>query len=135
MNRKTNNRSTVGLRLRAGLHRTQQFSNRPSVFGYILIILFLFINAATQIVFKKIALGPGGSNYPALITEPLFYMCGLLFFCQAVVWLGVWRQMPLSRAYPFSSLTMIILLANGALFFDETITLGNLLGAIAIMIG
>lgn len=135
MNNKTRNQSIVDLDLKTGFRNTQRVATRPTLIAYILLALFLLINAAIQIIFKTMALGPGGGNYLALITEPLFYMCGLLFFCQAVTWLGVLRQMPLSRAYPFTSLTTIILLANGALFFDEPVTLGNLLGSIVIMLG
>ena len=103
--------------------------------SYFLIALFLLINIAIQILFKKIALGPGGQNYMALLLEPMFYLGVILFMMQAVVWLAVLRRLPLSRAYPFTSLTIIISLICGAVFFGESITLGNVLGSLVIMTG
>lgn len=101
----------------------------------LLIAIFILINAAIQIMFKTVALGPGGTSHLALFFEPLFYLCGMLFALQAAVWLAVLRRMPLSRAYPYTSLSMITLLICAAFFFGEAITLGNLLGALIIMAG
>jgi drug/metabolite transporter (DMT)-like permease len=105
------------------------------VYIFSTITLFLLITTAIQILFKTVALGPGGSDYLALIQEPLFYLCGALFVLQAAVWLAVLRRLPLSRAYPFTSLTVVIMLISGALFFGESINLGNVLGAVVIMAG
>lgn len=99
------------------------------------ITLFLLLTTAIQVAFKTVALGPGGSDYLALIQEPLFYLCGALFVLQAAVWLAVLRRLPLSRAYPFTSLTVVIMLISGALFFGEPISLGNVLGSVVIMAG
>ena len=105
------------------------------MFTYFLIFFFLLITTAVQIMFKTAAMGPGGKDYISLLQEPLFYSCGLLFMAQAVLWLAVLRKLPLSRAYPFTSLTVITMLASGALFFGESITLGNIVGAVVIMTG
>lgn len=70
-----------------------------------------------------------------LILDPLFYLTGIIFLVQAVVWLLVLKRMPLSVAYPFTSVAVITLLISGALFFGEVITLGNILGSILIMVG
>lgn len=103
--------------------------------GYFFIIVFLLVNTANQIMFKVVALGPGGIDYMVLITEPLFYVCILLFAAQAAAWLAVLKRLPLTHAYPFTSLTIIALLISGAVFFDESITMGNVAGALLIMIG
>lgn len=103
--------------------------------GYFLIAVFLVINTANQVLFKTLALGPGGGDYAALVLEPLFYFCGILFIGQAAAWLAVLKRLPLSHAYPFTSLTIIALLVSGALFFGESITLGNVLGTFLIMAG
>jgi len=103
--------------------------------GYLFIGVFLLLNTANQIVFKAVALGPGGSDYFALVFEPLFYLCGIFFVMQAVVWLVVLRCLPLSQAYPFTSLTVVTLLASGVIFFGESVTLGHIFGTILIMTG
>ncbi|SMP72087.1 undecaprenyl phosphate-alpha-L-ara4N flippase subunit ArnE [Desulfonatronum zhilinae] len=101
----------------------------------LLIALFLLINTTIAVLFKTIALGPGGSSYMALVLEPRFYFACILFAAQAAIWLAVLRRLPLSQAYPFTSLNVVITLAIAAFFFNESITLGNLLGAVVIMAG
>ena len=100
-----------------------------------LIILFIFLRTLNQILFKHIALGPSGRSYSALLFDPLFYIAGFVFLSQAATWLAVLRRMSLSYAYPFTSVTVITLLISARFFFNENITLGNILGAIVIMVG
>ena len=100
-----------------------------------LIILFIFLRTLNQVLFKHIALGPGGKSYSTLLFDPLFYLAGFVFLSQAATWLAVLRRMSLSYAYPFTSVTVITLLVSGRVFFNESITLGNVLGAIVIMVG
>lgn len=109
----------------------------PNIFisGAILIIFFILLRTLSQVFLKFVALGSGGSNYLALAFDPLFYLCGLLFVGQAAVWLAVLRRFPLSQAYPFTSLVVITMMISGAVFFDESIKLGNILGAMVIMTG
>lgn len=88
-----------------------------------------------QILFKHVALGPGGSSYLALARVPIFYLCLALFMAQTAAWLAVLRRMPLSRAYPFTSLTVVTVLFSGAVIFGEAITMGHILGTLVIMGG
>lgn len=103
--------------------------------GLWLIILFIFLRTLGQILLKHLSLGPGGGSYFALFIEPLFYMACIVFFAQVVVWLMVLRRLALSVVYPFTSVTFVTIMASGAIFFGESITLGNLLGALFIMGG
>lgn len=99
------------------------------------ILLFIILRTFNQILFKQVALGPGGADYLELICTPLFYLAALVFFFQALVWLLVLKRFPLSFAYPFTSITFITIMVSGAFFFNESITLGNVLGALVIMAG
>lgn len=103
--------------------------------GLWLLALFIVLRTLNQILFKHVALGPGGADYFALLLDPLFYVACSIFFAQAVVWLMVLKRLALSVAYPFTSVTFITILASGAMFFGESITLGNVLGATIIMVG
>lgn len=100
-----------------------------------LIILFILLRTLNQILFKQVALGSNGNSYLGLLFNPLFYLAGFVFLAQAATWLAVLRRMSLSYAYPFTSLTVITLLISARFFFNENITLGNILGAIVIMVG
>ncbi len=99
------------------------------------IALFILVSTALHIMFKTVALGAGGRDYAALILDPLFYVCGLFFVLQTVIWLMVLRRLPLSHAYPFTSLTVITLIISGAVFFGESVTLGNIAGGGLIIAG
>ncbi len=103
--------------------------------GAWLLILFIVLRTLSQVLFKQVALGPGGANYLALLLDPLFYLTGFLFLAQAVTWLAVLRRLPLSSAYSITSLTVITLLVSGAFFFGESIAMSNVLGALVIMAG
>ncbi len=103
--------------------------------GMWLLILFIVLRTLSQVLFKLVALGQGGTSYIALLLDPLFYLTGFLFLAQAVTWLAVLRRLPLSSAYSITSLTVVTLLISGAVFFGESITLGNVLGTLVIMAG
>ncbi len=103
--------------------------------SYLLITLFLLINATIVVLFKAIALGPGGSSYLALALDPRFSFACILFAAQAAVWLAVLRRLPLSQAYPFTSLSVVITLIIAATLFGESVSPGNVLGAVVIMAG
>lgn len=103
--------------------------------SYIWLIFFIIFSSVIHTLFKYIALGPGGKSYLFLIFDPLFYLCGLLFVAQAISWLGVLKRLSLSKAYPYTSINLIILLICGFIFFDENISLGNFLGALVIVVG
>lgn len=98
-------------------------------------MLFIALRTFNQILFKYVALGPGGASYSALIFDPLFYIAFLIFIAQAVVWLFVLNRFSLSCVYPFTSLTFVTIMASGAIFFKEIITLGNVFGAVVIIAG
>lgn len=123
------------LRFKKRVFKGKGNQRSKTMLSYFLIILFLLINTSIQVVFKIIALGPGGSNYLSLLFEPLFYLCGILFAVQALLWIGVLKRMPLSKAYPFTSLAVITMIISGYLFFGEPISLGNVLGAAIIITG
>jgi len=103
--------------------------------GFMLVSAFVTLQTVNHVLFKMVALGPGGGSYFELFFDPLFYLCGFIFFSQFVVWLMVLKHYPLSLAYPFTSATLITIIASGALFFNESVTLGNVIGAMLIIIG
>ena len=103
--------------------------------GLLMIVLFVLLQTLNHVLFKIVALGPGGASYLELFFDPLFYVSGLVFFFQFIVWIMVLRHYPLSFAYPLTSTTLIAIIASGAFFFNESVTLGNLIGAVLIIIG
>lgn len=105
------------------------------MYVYLIIGFFIILRTLNQIIFKFLAIGPGGISYYSIFYEPLFYIAIIIFFLQFVTWIAVLKSMPLSCAYPYTSLTVITLIISGAFFFEESVTIANILGAFVIMIG
>lgn len=58
-------------------------------------------------------------------------MYGLLLF----YWVWLLTFLPLSRAYPFTILSLVVVAVGGALFFQEPLTLRYVIGLLIISIG
>lgn len=97
--------------------------------------LFIMLRTLNQVLFKQVAIGPAGSNYITLFVTPLFYAAAASFFAQAAVWILVLKRFDLSVAYPYTGITLITIMLSGAIFYSETITFGNILGALIIICG
>lgn len=65
------------------------------------------------------------------------YYAGLIFILgfYAFVWQQIIKRMPLTVAFANKAVTVIWGIIWGVLLFDETVTLGQLFGALLIMIG
>jgi multidrug transporter EmrE-like cation transporter len=53
------------------------------------------------------------------------FICALL---ASISWMAAMTKFPLSYAYPFTSLSFVIILLASNVFFQETITVGKLIG-------
>ena len=102
---------------------------------YYYLVLAILIRTITQILLKYIAIGESGSSFQALFTSPLFYFICSLLVILTWAWQRVLIHYPLSFAYPFTSIVFITLLISGALFFNEQITLANVIGSVIIVMG
>jgi len=69
-----------------------------------------------------------GTN-PFVVGGLLLYVCGTVF------WLAALSRVDLSYAYPFASLSYILMLGASWLIFGENITPLRLVGTLAIAIG
>ena len=93
-----------------------------------------------QISFKYISLSLGQSVSLAdaavrLPTNALFWATGFLYFISTIYWTWVLTQVPLAIAYPFVSLTLVIVPCLGWALFSETLTPINVLGIGLIIFG
>ena len=69
-----------------------------------------------------------GTN-PYVIIGLTIYVCGTLF------WLAALSRVDLSYAYPFASLSYVLMLAASWLLFNEDITLVRLMGSMVVGLG
>ena len=98
-------------------------------YSYLHILLFgySFCN-----VFSKLA-----STYPFMSKEfIIYYFISLLILgVYAILWQQILKKFPLTTAFINKSVTIIWGMILGFIFFNETITLKMIIGAIIILIG
>jgi multidrug transporter EmrE-like cation transporter len=112
---------------------------------YVMILLSVVLSAAAQVALKAgmtsapvrqaLATGLGPSAILNVAFNPLV-MLGLAFYVlSAAVWLGVLSKMPVSSAYPFVALAIVLTSVLGRLFFHDAFTLPKILGTLLIVSG
>ena len=102
-------------------------------------VIFIFL----AIIFQALAGLSMKLAAQTLSTFSLFSVLTNLFFLasltalllQAVVWLQALKHYPLSIAYPCLSLVNFVILVIAAVYFNEGITVQNILGLTTISLG
>lgn len=77
------------------------------------LVLFAFIIAVGQLMFKRVSISLGdvqGLNMIALklATDPLFILALMLYGSATILWVLALREVPLSIAYPFTALAFVL---------------------------
>ena len=103
--------------------------------GFLYLFLSLLFQSAAFGIGKQAALTIESFTLFNVLSNP-FYLAsiGCLGF-HAIVWQLVLRIYPLSFAYFFMSLVFVNILLISHLFFDEAISINNILGSAVIMAG
>lgn len=70
-----------------------------------------------------------------LCTDPLIILAFLLAFVAALFWLLAMTRFPISYAYPFTSLSFILVLLLGNILFQEVIKTNQIFGVLIICFG
>lgn len=99
---------------------------------WILILLPVLLLAAGQIAAKKGALVIAGGGSALNVFILLGYAVLLM---RGLVWIAVLREVPLSFAYPFISLSYVLVLVLADRVFGEAITGRHLAGTALIVAG
>jgi drug/metabolite transporter (DMT)-like permease len=76
-----------------------------------------------------------GSSVRALLTSPIVWAGLLLFGLSAVVWLFALSRASLSFAYPFASLSYVLILIFGRVVLHEQVTPLRMAGVALIVAG
>ena len=70
-----------------------------------------------------------------MATNPYVFIGLAIYLAGTVFWLAALSRVDLSYAYPFASLSYVVMLVASWMMFDEKITLGRLIGTVVIGIG
>jgi drug/metabolite transporter (DMT)-like permease len=112
--------------------------NNRSMVG--ILLLSVTLAALGQLLFKA-ALNQVGefSLLPEMLLRlglNVLFLLGLAFYGGGtLLWLLALSKAEISFAYPFLSVSYIIILGGGALLFNDPITIGRILGVVLIVAG
>lgn len=111
------------------------FFSDPIKIGYFFVFLTIFIRSLNPILFKSAALQLSSFTFITIFTN-VFYIINLfLFFVRAITWQLALKHLPLSVAYPFMSLSYVVIMITGYFGFQEEIRWNHLLGTGLIVMG
>lgn len=95
--------------------------------------------AVGQILFKlganRIQAGSLREMLVSLVLNPYVIIGGLLYAVTVGLWILVLREVPISRAYPFTALAMIIVPLVGLVFFGEAFSWTLVIGGALLVAG
>jgi drug/metabolite transporter (DMT)-like permease len=106
-----------------------------SVLDFLGILTFVAIMAGGQVLFKLSSkvFSIGGAS--ALATAPIFYAALFLYASSVLLWITILSRVPLSIAYPFTALAIIIVPLLSAWIFGDALTSKYWLGTGFIFVG
>ena len=90
---------------------------------------------AAMVLSKQAGLASAGGDSGALLLNRWYIAALVALVLQAGTWTMALRLNPLSVAYPFMSLSLVIGVLAGVFLFDEGITLPEVVGTLIIAIG
>jgi multidrug transporter EmrE-like cation transporter len=112
--------------------------------SYVYVLLTVLLTIYSQVVLKLEVVSAG--VFPDTSCEKIWFLIRLLArpaiisvyfaaFLASLTWMAALRKLPLSHAYPFTSLTFVLILGISGIVFHETITLAKMLGMVLIVLG
>ncbi|MBE3092238.1 MAG: hypothetical protein IMZ51_01060 [Chloroflexi bacterium] len=104
-------------------------------FYFIFIFLSLLFQAASIIFGKFASISIGKFDFYHVAKNPFYLLSLLCLAIQAFFWQIVLRKFPLFYSYLIMSLIYAFILIASYFIFKENISLMNILGTIAIIIG
>ena len=113
---------------------------------FLYLLFFVFLMCMGQILFKKTALILSQSynsinisklfeSLLILIKIPYFFLALIVYASATLFWLFILQKIPLSIAYPFTALAMVIIPVLSIFLFQEKLSLNYWIGASLIVIG
>jgi multidrug transporter EmrE-like cation transporter len=112
--------------------------------SYVYVSLTILLTIYAQLVMKWEVVNAG--VFPDRIAEKIWFVIRLLAnpwvmsvylaaFLGSLTWMAALRKLPLSYAYPFTSLTFVLILAFSVVVFNEAISSVKMIGMSLIVLG
>lgn len=107
--------------------------------SYVFTITAVLGIAAGQLLFKTVASRINGRGPSELVQDNSFMLPLIgslaIYGCATILWILALQNLALSRAYMFMSLSFIIVPVVSAIFLNEPMTFGFLIGLALIIAG
>lgn len=105
-----------------------------------MILASVLLAASGQLIFKAAVNETGKLEFTIdhlidLATSPLLILGMAVFGASAFLWLVALMKAELSFAYPFLSISYMLVMIGGALFFNEALTAPRIIGVAVIICG
>jgi drug/metabolite transporter (DMT)-like permease len=100
-----------------------------------LLALFSALLSIGQVLFKLSAMSVRrGELLLSLATLPAFYAALAIYGLSTLLWIYILRDIPLSRAYPFTALAFVITPILSVIFFGDQLTFRYVAGVAALTV-
>lgn len=103
--------------------------------GALLLLLTVSFTVSGQILMKKGVSLTGDLTLRTALSSPWVLVGGFCYISGFLVWLNVLKLLPLSIAYPSSSIAYVLVILASALFLGEAVTLFKVIGILCICLG
>jgi drug/metabolite transporter (DMT)-like permease len=116
-------------------------NDRLSFLQIIILVSYAVAMAAGQILFKLAALQRGNTNCSPIerlvgfVYNAYFGAAVIVYAALAVVWVWILTFTPLSRAYAFVALALVLTPLAGGVFFGEPISIRLVFGIGLVVVG
>lgn len=114
------------------------------IVGHLLVLLTVVLTVYGQLVLKWQMSLAGPAPEPAV--SKLLFLARLLLlpwvlsgfvaaFLASFAWMGAMTRLPLSYAYPYTSLSFVLVMIFGAMVLGESFTVGKVFGTLLVIGG
>jgi drug/metabolite transporter (DMT)-like permease len=116
----------------------------PRALGHVFIFAMIALTAYGQLALKwrvdrfgplPPGFVPASRHILFLLFDPMVISAFAAAFLASLAWMAALSRFPLSYAYPFTSLTFVLVLAISICLFGETLTLNKVAGVVLIALG
>ena len=103
--------------------------------GFLLLLATVSCTVTGQVLMKRGVNSLAVLNLKNVMGQPAILVGSICYISGFVIWLNVLKILPLSIAYPFSSISYVAIIFVSALFLGEALNTYKLIGMLCICVG
>jgi len=103
--------------------------------GFLLLLATVSCTVTGQVLMKRGVNSLGILNLKNIMAQPSIIVGSICYISGFLIWLNVLKILPLSIAYPFSSISYVAIIFASALFLGEALSMYKIIGMLCICAG